>query len=267
VELIFAKPAPALSRYISAYYTVDIDYPTIVDIERAGSGHLRFNLSGRCTFDYPGSEKDPASAIILIGPGTRAARHSIVGPYYAFGCVLMPEFWDGIIAASAAEFANHAKDAAALLGEKTPMIFDALRAADGLSAMTSMMDAFLTPLIKPIPKRRLEIIERIAAWLAVQPTPSPEQLYETTPLSSRQVMRIANHHFGAPPKMLARKMRALRTASRILGSNGAITTVPEDNYTDRAHMSREIKTFTGLTPRQLQINSSPIMQTTLRVRP
>ncbi len=267
MKLVFTKPAEALTRYILAYYFVYIDYTTIVDIERAGSGHLRLILSGRCTFDYPGAPQSPASNMILLGPGTRAARHTISGPYYAFGCVLAPEFWDGIVPKSAAKFVNHAKDGAAILGPESQALFNEIKASDGLQSMAKIMDAFLIPRIKPLPDSRREIIERISEWLALEPTPSPDQLYETTPLCSRQVMRIANRHFGAPPKMLSRKMRALRTAARILDSKGPVILSPEDNYVDHSHLSREIKTFTGLTPRQLQINSSPIMQTTLKVRP
>ncbi len=76
-------------------------------------------------------------------------------------------------------------------------------------------------------------------------------------------MRLANRYFGAPPKLLSRKFRALRTASRLIGTRGPVPEALVADYADRAHMIREVKHFTGMTPRNLQINSSPIMQITL----
>jgi hypothetical protein len=272
MELSFAQPAPELSRYISAYYHVRVDYPLVEDFERADVGYLRLMFSGSGHYNYPGGHHDPDCPVMLLGPATTTAHYSIDGPLISFGCVLLPEFWGGIVDASATAFANRALDGAPLLGHGVSDLFAAMRDLSGgakakgspnIAAMGEMMDAFLIPKITPLPDDHRDIVETIGRWLSCLPIPSPDVLYAACALGDRQVMRLSNRYYGAPPKMLARKFRALRTASRIIGTKGPVPAELDAEYADRAHMIREVKQFTGLTPRNLQINSSPIMQITL----
>ncbi|MFM2100008.1 MAG: hypothetical protein RLZZ366_1547 [Pseudomonadota bacterium] len=270
MELSFAQPAPELSRYISAYYHVRVKYPLIEDFERADVGYLRLMFSGSGHYEYPGGHHDPDCPVMLLGPATTTARYSIAGPLMSFGCVLLPEFWGGIVDASATDFANRALDGAPSLG---PGALDLFAAMKGIGAerkgppdiehMGKMMDAFLIPKITPLPDDHRQIVETIGGWLSCLPIPTPDVLYAACDLGARQIMRLSNRYYGAPPKMLARKFRALRTASRIIGTKGPVPAELDAEYADRAHMIREIKQFTGMTPRNLQINSSPIMQVTL----
>ena len=263
MELRFTKPDSRLADYVSAYYHVQFDYPQIEDHERADVGYLRLMFSGKGLYSYPGGFKDPECPIMLLGPATATASYALAGPLNSFGCVLLPHFWGGIVEADANDFANRALDGAPLLGDGALALYDAMRPVRDVEEMGRMMDAFLIPRIRPLPADQLAVIEKIGQWLSCSPIPSPEALYRACDVSDRQVMRIANRYFGAPPKLLSRKFRALRTASRIIGTRGQIPDVLADEYSDRAHMSREIKQFTGMTPRTLQVNSSPIMQVTL----
>jgi hypothetical protein len=270
MELSFAQPAPELSRYISAYYHVRVKYPLIEDFERADVGYLRLMFSGSGHYVYPGGHHDPDCPVMLLGPATTTARYSIAGPLMSFGCVLLPEFWGGIVSAGAGEFANRALDGVPLLGAGALDLFAEMKALGAerkgppdIEQMGKMMDAFLIPKITPLPDDHRQIVETIGAWLSCLPIPAPDVLYAACNLGARQVMRLSNRYYGAPPKMLARKFRALRTASRIIGTKGPVPAELDAEYADRAHMIREIKQFTGMTPRNLQINSSPIMQVTL----
>ncbi len=263
MDLSFAQPAPQLARYVAAYYHVRVDYPLIEDFERADVGYLRLMFSGSGHYEYPGGHHDPDCPVMLLGPATTTARYSISGPLVSFGCVLLPEFWGGIVDASATDFANRALDGTPLLGSGSLDLFAAMQAVTDVAQMGKMMDAFLTPKIKPLPSDHLQIVETIGAWLSCLPIPSPDILYAACNLGERQVMRLSNRYYGAPPKMLARKFRALRTASRIIGTKGPVPAELDAEYADRAHMIREVKQFTGMTPRNLQVNSSPIMQITL----
>ncbi len=262
MQLSFCTPDTRLAPFISTYYHVRFDYPLIEDFERADVGYLRLMFSGTGFYNYPGNHRDPDRPAMLLGPATETASYQLQGPLDSFGCVLLPPFWCGIVDADASDFANRARDAEPVL----PGI-GALRAAmddvDDVAEMGRMMDAFLLRKAHPLPDDQVAVLECIGAWLSCFPIPPPEALYEACHLSDRQVMRIANRYFGAPPKMLARKFRALRTASRIIGTRGPVPDELADEYADRAHMIREIKHFTGMTPRSLQVNSNPIMQVTL----
>lgn len=263
MELSFAEPDPRLAPFISAYYYVRIDYPLIEDMERADVGYLRLMFSGHGFYDYAGGHRDPDRPVMILGPATQTASYSITGPLDSFGCVLLPPFWGGIVQAEASDFANRALDGVPVLGEEALELYAAMKGMTDVAAMGRMMDAFLLRRVRAIPEDQLSVINKIGDWLSCQPIPSPDALYKACDVSDRQVMRLANRYFGAPPKMLARKFRALRTASRIIGTKGPIPDALAEEYADRAHMIREIKHFTGMTPRHLQINSSPIMQVTL----
>lgn len=263
MELSFAQPAPELAPYVSAYYYVFFDYPLIEDFERADVGYLRLMFSGHGFYNYPGGYRDPDAPVMLLGPATTTASYSITGPLDSFGCVLLPEFWGGIVDADASDYANRALNGVPALGEGALDLFAKMKGMKDVEAMGRMMDAFLIPRLRKIPDDQRAVIGKIGDWLSCLPIPAPEKLYEACDLSPRQVMRLANRYFGAPPKMLARKFRALRTASRIIGTRGPVPDTLAEEYSDRAHMNREIKHFTGMTPRNLQVNSNPIMQVTL----
>ena len=263
LELSFAPPAPELAPYVSAYYHVYFDYPLIEDFERADVGYLRFMFGGHGFYHYPGGRRVPHRPVMLLGPASIAVGYSMAGPLNSFGCVLLPEFWGGIVDASACDYANDARDGVPLLGEESLDLYRRMNGMRDVIAMGQMMDAFLLPRIKPLPDDHRAIIGKIGDWLSCMPIPVPAALYDACNLSPRQVMRIANRYFGAPPKLLARKFRALRTASRLLGIRGPVPNHLADEYSDRAHMTREVKHFTGLTPRGLQVRSNPIMQMTL----
>jgi AraC-like DNA-binding protein len=263
MDLTFAEPSPALSSHVSAYYRIKVDQSVIEDTERADVGYLRFMFSGKGHFEHANGTRDHDHPIMLLGPSTQTSRWSISGPLYNFGCVLLPEFWGGIVDAEATDFANRALDASMALGPESGAFFDALLGCDDVIAMGRLMDAFLIRKVRPLAADQLDVIRKIGDWLRSSPIPSPDALYAATEKGPRQVMRIANRHFGAPPSMLARKFRALRTASRLIGTKGQISDTLVDEYSDRAHLSREVKTFTGLTPRQLQVNSNPVLLATL----
>lgn len=263
MELNFASPAPELAPYVSAYYHVYFDYPLIEDFERADVGYLRLMFSGHGYYTYPGGRRVPDRPVMLLGPASVTASYSLTGPLDSFGCVLLPEFWGGIVDAPAHDFANDACDGVPLLGEESLDLFGRMKGMRDVAAMGRMMDAFLLPRLKPLPDDHRAIIGKIGDWLSCMPIPAPERLYDACNLSPRQVMRISNRYFGAPPKLLARKFRALRTASRLIGTKGPVPDTLAVEYSDRAHMTREVKYFTGLTPRGLQVRSNPIMQVTL----
>ncbi|MFM9852399.1 MAG: DUF6597 domain-containing transcriptional factor [Sphingomonadaceae bacterium] len=257
--------AKALSPYVAAYFRLRFDYPRIEDIERADVGYLRITMAGTGYYDFGPGERFHDCPATILGVSTKAARYALEGPLHSFGCVLRPAFWGGIVDCDAQDFTNQVVDAVGLLGAEVAALPQALASQSDVGAMAALLDAFLIPRIKPLPADQTAVIALISDWLSVDPTPPLEALYAACAVSPRQVMRYANRFFGASPKMLARKLRALRTASRILGTKGQ---VPDDlvaPYSDRAHMSREVKHFTGVTPRGLQINSSPIMQISLQL--
>ena len=79
---------------------------------------------------------------------------------------------------------------------------------------------------------------------------SIKQLSRQANMSRRQVERLFQQYVGVSPKMLARivRFRHLKTKLRT-GHNDSLMGIAFDNgYTDHAHLTKEFKAFTGLTP-------------------
>lgn len=62
--------------------------------------------------------------------------------------------------------------------------------------------------------------------------------------------RIALEYYGAPPKILAMKYRALRLAAEMCQGGGLGETLQA--YADQSHMIRDFRRFVGWTPAAFQ---------------
>jgi AraC-like DNA-binding protein len=84
-------------------------------------------------------------------------------------------------------------------------------------------------------------------------TPRVVDLADAVGLSERQLNRRCQEAFGYGPKLLARILRfqrflALTDASE---SRPLVHLAMDSGYADQAHLSREVKEFSGLTPAKL----------------
>jgi AraC-like DNA-binding protein len=263
MQLEFMMPSPALRRHVSVYYRIQVDAPLVEDLERADVGYLRFFLKSSGHIQFANGVTDTAHPTALHGPATETGRYILQGPLDCFGAVLLPDFWGGVVDIEATECANRCMDSSHYFGTDMSDLYVRLQSMDSIEDMSKALDTFLVRRVKPIPADQSHVIDKIGDWLRCFPIPAPEALHAALRISERQTTRIANRYFGAPPKMLARKFRALRTASRLIGTRGPIPQSLITEYSDRAHLTREIKHFTGLTPKQLQVNTNPIVQATL----
>ena len=73
----------------------------------------------------------------------------------------------------------------------------------------------------------LHFMQQVDGWLADSPSPEMDDLIAITGLSRRQVERKCNAMYGAPPKMLARKYRALKAAVALASGQETLEDVIE----------------------------------------
>ncbi len=263
MNLTFAAPCQAMRRYVTTYFLFTEEHAIIEDQQRADNGFLHLLLEGDGHYLFRDGRRAYSAPAFLSGPNTSSSIFSVSGPLRYVGLGLQPDWWGGVVGLTADSLAENAIDAAPYLNFNVDDLIHKLRRMSHIEQMAGVLDTCFLPQIKPIPRDHIVAIEKIREWLATNPFPKVADLYTRFDLSERQVIRICNRYFGAPPKAMARKYSALRAASRIMAGDGAI---PEDvmaHYSDHSHIIREVKFVTGQTPRQLRTSANPIMRLTL----
>ncbi|PCD02895.1 AraC family transcriptional regulator [Sphingomonas spermidinifaciens] len=261
MQLEFLQPSAAVASLVTIFYLYRSDEPVIDGIERADVGQIRFMLKGQGQLFFPDGHAEPSCPIMINGPGTGAAAYRVDGPFHCFGAALRPQGWGALIGIPAHERADRVTDGEAVFGAAGTALLDALRGETSVEAMAALVERFLLACARSIPPEHQRLCETVRKWLAASEAPRVAALFDAIPLSSRQVVRLVNHYFGAPPKLLERKFRALRAATA-LADGGDPREVAELFY-DQSHMIREIKHFTGHTPGTLASRMDPVLAMTL----
>ena len=123
-----------------------------------------------------------------------------------------------------------------------------LKAAPELRAV-AIFEEMLVTLMKRQKPVYQAFVSQVNTWLASAAAPDINDLVALTGLSLRQVQRGCNRYFGSPPKELARKYRALRAAVAMTHGDPDLDDLLVEGFYDQSHVIREIKHFTGMTPR------------------
>jgi hypothetical protein len=265
MNIEFAEPAPHLKSLLSLYYRVRSDAPVFEEIDRADIGVVRFRLKGDGYLQFhDGSKSAKGMKNLLIGPGTAAANIRLEGPIDVVGCSLLPLAWGGaIIDDDSSKYVDCASNALAVLGPKADNLPELLAATNSIEETKKVLDTAFSKMVQPLSKRTVAGVEELRQWLAGSPSPDVQALTQGDLARSRRFSRIGNRHFGGPPKMLARKVRALRAAQAITLNDGNICDEALDPFYDQPHMVREIKHFTGRSPGKLVTPEEMLLQMVL----
>lgn len=261
MHLEFAFPRPSAAAFITLFYLYRSEEPVIEGIERADVGQIRFMLRGHGTFRFPDGSVGASTPIMLNGPGTGAAPYRVDGPFHCFGVALRPAGWGALIGLPAHHSADRVIDGATVFGGEGLALLDHLRACTTIEAMAAAAEPFLLAHARTLPPEHLRLCEAVRTWLADGEVLRVAALFERVPMSSRQIVRLTNQYFGAPPKFLERKFRALRAASAL--ADGASPHSVAEAFYDQSHMNREIRHFTGHTPGTLAARMDPVLAATL----
>ncbi|HEX8389621.1 MAG TPA: helix-turn-helix domain-containing protein [Sphingomonas sp.] len=263
MALDYVVPADDLAPFVTLFYRFETDAPMFEDVERADHAQFRFRLTpGRADYRFPDGTEQDAPPIHFLGATSGAIRTRAEGPLLVFGMGLTPAGWAAILGIDAHATVNRALDAPALLGSVVRDAAALLSAAGTAHAMAGVAEPLIRSLIQRDDRSTLSFVREVDAWLAGCASPAIDELVALTGLSRRQVERRCRQLYGAPPKLLARKYRALRAA--VLLAEGADD--QPDGFYDQSHLIREVKQFTGLTPRQIRDRPGELAQLTIAQR-
>ncbi|MET0371647.1 MAG: AraC family transcriptional regulator [Sphingobium sp.] len=263
VRLRYFAPPGNLRRYFGALYIFNVDAPDYADVTRADVPQLRFMLEGGGTYHFHDGTEMPTPEICLLGPTMGATRFLLDRPARVVGVSLLPAGWITFHRGDASAMADRLCDVRKL-APGLGALLDGLRDLTDPEEMVARTWAALNQCIAPLPDATWTLLEAIDDWLMDEGSPRIDALKRSAGLSDRQIARLTNRYYGAAPKLLARKYRALRCSARIALDGVSWQQLCDDaGFYDQSHFIREIKHFIGLTPHQLMTEPSAVAQLTL----
>jgi len=270
VELDYAVPSEDIAEFVTLFYAFRADVPVFEDVERADNAQLRFRLQGGgSTYSMADGTVQYGTQIHLLGPTSGATTVRMIGPIRGFGWGMTPRGWAAVVGVDASALLNRIVDARELFGDALDALdaaVAALEQAPDLAAMVAIAEPLVRTLARGRGREALIFAGLVDAWLEGERSPDVEALVIATGLSRRQLERRCKALYGAPPKLLARKFRALRAAVALYADGVSPGDLVEQGFYDQSHLIREIKQFTGLTPRQLKEQPGLLAQLTIDQR-
>lgn len=267
IRLDYAVPAADVAEFVTLFYHFQADVPMFEDTERADNAQIRFRLSAHVgEYRMPDDSIQAGPEVHVIGPTSGAVRVRVQGPVEVFGMGLTPAGWAAMIGDDASSMMNRVIDATTLFGARLRDATSALRAAPDLAACVAIGEALVRDLVRTGDTGARRFVRQVDGWLAASPSPEMDVLVDLAGLSRRQVERKCKALYGVPPKLLARKYRALRAAVAMLATAEPLDDVLERGFYDQSHMIREVKQFTGLTPGQIKDEATMLSRLTIMQR-
>lgn len=257
-SLRYFSPAAPLRSWVSSYYLFEADAPALSDTLRAELPQVRFMFQGGGTFSYAGGAPVVMPPAALCGPTTVAVNFVARGPLKIFGAGLLPAGWAALVGAGASEFADSLTNLEDVAGPVARRALNRMGEARSHREVVAAADAFFLLLSMQAKPPPLWFTRAADEWLASSVNPDVNDLVKLTGMSSRQIERLALRVYGASPKLLSRKYRALQAAVRLgLDPDLGWETAAGGVFYDQSHFIRDFKTFVGMTPSQFTDKGSP----------
>ncbi|MEO5493813.1 MAG: AraC family transcriptional regulator [Sphingomonas sp.] len=267
IELDYRVPGPDVADYATLFYLFTTELAVFEDMERADHAQMRFRLDdGFAEYRFADGTVQCATPVHVIGPTSAAFSVRAEGPLRLFGWGLTAGGWAAMLGGDASNALNRMIDPTALLGARMMETRAALQQARDIDEMTAIGTALIHELVSESSGEMVHFAQQVDAWLEDSQSPEIDDLIAATGLSRRQVERKCNAIYGAPPKLLARKFRALRAAVAMRGRDLSFDDAIGHGFYDQSHLIREVKQFTGLTPKQIRDQPTALAAITVAQR-
>jgi AraC-like DNA-binding protein len=239
------EPPPCLRDLVVCYWR-----------REAGEGSVsRRVLPDGCVDIIWVAERAP----FVTGPMTIAIQPTINGVQEIAGVRFRPGVAPALLGMNASDLLDRTVPLRDLWSQRHHALWERVEpgapVADTLKAMTWAVTARIQSAREPDP-----FIMAAACWTVRNPSGHLTELGQLSGLSERQVRRRFDQAIGYSPKMLQRIMRLqylLWLASEARWSSPGLARLAlQAGYADQPHMTREVAALTGVSPRQLLVDSA-----------
>ena len=214
-------------------------------------GNIRVILNGSGTLHTPDGARHHLNSAFLLGPTMGSYCMEAEAGARVFGIGIRPKGWMVLCGMSAEEATDRVIDLTSFAGGLARSTIDEMRNARSINDMALAADRFFAQILARKAARRSQVYpEALAQWLLNPLDLAIDELIDSMDVSRRQTDRLAKLYFGASPKYLQRKYRALRAADRIRAGETDWLAAAGGGFYDQSHFIKEFKTFVGVTPKQ-----------------
>jgi AraC-like DNA-binding protein len=262
LKLDYLAPPPELLEFVSAYYHFSFEGEQLDEIERADVAQLRFVYQGEGQVAFPDGSSFDYPRHALLGPRNCYSKLIARGPIRVIGAGILPVAWSTLTSLPADKYVGKVIDAAQMFGDQLVDVASRMERCESFQESCDVFSAFLLERIRASSSAPLWFTRAVNDWLESDISPEIEPLLASTGLAQRQLERWCRAHYGAPPRLLIRKFKALRTASAIARGEASWQDYAAENYYDHSHCIRDVKEFTGMTPHAIQEKRSPLSTVT-----
>ncbi|MEM9616498.1 MAG: helix-turn-helix domain-containing protein [Pseudomonadota bacterium] len=265
MELKYYLPRPDLQDYVRAYYYFSTDIPAEQPL-CAELGNIRILLNGAGRMHLPGGRVEAISSAFLLGPTMGAYKIEMQAKTRVFGVGIRPRGWGALLGINASEVTDDVFDFSDFAGRIAGQAIEQVGNATDISAMAAVADQYFADVLERRRHRTCRYPEALEHWLLNPNELDLDRLVEMMDVSRRQTDRIAKQVYGASPKLLQRKYRALRAADRIRAGQTHWTAAAGPSFYDQSHFIKEFRTFIGVTPHQFASKEAKLISTVQSVR-
>jgi AraC-like DNA-binding protein len=190
---------------------------------------------------------------VVIGPQTRALGRPVPAEYGVVGVRLRPGIGSSLLGVPAHEIADMHIGLDAIDSRAADVLVRALRSiGDAARAPSAMARAIATVSeTRGAPDHAI----RAAARLLAIPRARVERVARAVGVSERELERRFREFVGYGPKTLHRVLRFQRVLEALGGArrqDGLARIAAFAGYSDQAHLTREVRELSGLTPARLE---------------
>jgi AraC-like DNA-binding protein len=264
--LDYLAPTPGWAAAVSVYgHLHSVAEPSVQCIP-ALLPNVHFRLAGEAVYRFADGRVRPAPRVALMG-ATGAAFTMEVSAGYEMVCLgFLPDGWRRVVGVPAGLLADEVVDAAtvwpsAALDRLWHALGEARRFADRRARIESFLAARADE--RAVEDGREALVRR---WLEQPGRLQLDVLAAELAVSARQLERLTLDLYGASPKALAMKYRALRAAGALAVRGEEALPAALADYADQSHLIRDFRRFVGCTPGRFLRERQAMAQATMRGR-
>lgn len=275
-ELIALRHIPVpepWQSHITTVFVLRCDEARIADMLPAAVGFLTIVLKGSGTLHFANGTSGPIHAELLLTPTNEAVGIAAEGPLEVISAALSPLGWAALTGLHAGEHADRGYEAGGVLGPEVSLLGERLRGAQAAGgadpgAMASQLIDLIVAHLRPINPDHIRLLAQVTEWLSSGFDPQVADLEACSHYSPRQIQRLMLRYFGAAPKLLARKYRALRVAALLQDPQTSDERIAGllNLFYDQSHAIREIRHFLGRTPAMIERGDVTLASTANQLR-